>query len=387
MTGKTRILLMAISSFVVLAMPRSIVGVAWPSMADELDRPLSDLGLLIAVLVVGYLLIALANGELTRRFGAGALLIASAVISTAALIATAISPGWIALVFSVALLGAGGGLIDAGVNARISTGFGARAMGFLHAGFGVGSVLAPLMMTVIFALGVSWRIGFVAIALLQAGVAVGFARDRERWGARQPGPVTRRRHQWQGDRTIFVMTLLAFFFYTGVEVSAGEWVFSLLTEERGLSEVIAGWIVAGFWGGLTLSRLLLGVLGDRVRPSSVLAFSASGALAGILLLWSDPTTWLSVTGTLLIGLALGPYFPLQMLATARRFGSDRTPWMAGYNLAAASIGAATIPFVTGLLVGSKGLEAIGPALAVAGVLLTLVTMILNRLAVRGTVPS
>jgi len=378
-TGRTRILTMAIGSFVVLAMPRSILGVAWPSMADELTRPLSDLGTLIAVLVVGYLVITLANGELTRRFGAGLLLVASATVSAVALVAVALSPGWLTLVLSLGLLGMGGGLIDAGVNTRVSTGYDARAMGFLHAGYGVGSVIAPLMMTLVFAFDISWRVGFVAIAVLQAAVALGFALDRLRWGARQAVTRSRERHRWHDERAIFAMTLLAFFLYTGTEVGAGEWIFSLLTEQRGLTEVSGGWVVAGFWGGLTMSRLLLGVFGDRLRPGSVLRASAIGTLFGVALLWWNPVAWLGAAGTLLTGLALGPYFPLQMLATAQRFGSERTPWMAGYNLAAASVGAAIVPFIIGLLVGSSGLEVIGPALTATAVALTLVTVTLNRL--------
>lgn len=369
---------MAIAAFVVLAMPRSILGVAWPSIADDVGRPLADLGILIAVLVVGYLVITLANGELTRRFGAGVLLVTSASVSAVALVAVALSSGWTALILSIALLGAGGGLIDAGVNARVSTGYGARAMGFLHAGYGVGSVVAPLMMTAVFALDVSWRWGFGVIAVFQALIAVGFAVDRGRWGSPSTDPRPARRRGGT-NRRLLIVSLLAFSFYTGIEVSAGEWAFSLLAEGRGFSDVVAGWLIAGFWGGLTVARLLLGVLGDRVRPPMVLAGSSIGALIGTALLWWNPSDWLGGMGLLLTGLALGPYFPLQMLATPSRFGSERTPWVAGYNLAAASIGAAAIPAVIGVLVGSVGLEAIGPALVAGAVALTAATLILNRL--------
>lgn len=370
---------MAIGSFVVLAMPRAILGVVWPSLADELQRPLADLGFLISALVGGALIVTLANGELTRRFGAGPLLAGSAILSTLALAAIAATPGWMALAVAVALLGGGGGLIDAGVNARIATGFGTRAMGFLHAGYGVGSALAPLMMTVIFALDISWRTGFIVIALLQAGVALELGRNRGSFGVPTVERSKRPRHQWHEDRFLLAITLVAFFLYTGIEVGAGEWAFSLLTEARSLAPVVAGWVVAGFWGGLTISRLVLGAAGTKVRTAPVLGSSAAVALAGMIVMWWNPADWVGAAGLVMTGLALGPYFPLHMLAAAERFGPERTPWMAGYSLAAASVGAITIPAIIGLLVGSSGLEAIGPVLVVATLLLTTTTLVLNRL--------
>ena len=66
--------MLGIGAFIVLAMPKAAFGVAWPSIADDLDRALADLGLLIAAYVAGYFVSTLANGELTRRFGSGALL-------------------------------------------------------------------------------------------------------------------------------------------------------------------------------------------------------------------------------------------------------------------------------------------------------------------------
>lgn len=373
----TRVLMLGIFAFVVLAMPKAALGVAWPSIADDLDRSLADLGLLIAAYVAGYFVSTLANGELTRRFGSGALLTAAASLGTVSLVGIALAPSWGMFLIATLLLGTAGGLIDAGVNAHIAVGYGAKAMGFLHSGFGVGSVLGPLLLTALLALGVSWRAGFAAVAVLQIAIAAGFAFDRRRWDSTRPAPGRGRRRP-EGGGSAAALSLLAFGLYAGIEVGAGEWSFSLLTEGRGISDTIAGLAVAAFWGGLTVSRFVLGLLGDGGRPNTVLRTSALGALGGLLLLWWDPTVWLGTVGLVFTGIALGPYFPLQMLLTPARFGSAYTPWMAGYQIAAASAGAAIIPGGIGLLVAAVGLEAVAPVLALSAAGLVIATAVLRR---------
>lgn len=373
----TRVLMLGIGAFVVLAMPKAALGVAWPSIADDLDRSLADLGLLIAAYVAGYFISTLANGELTRRFGSGALLTAAASLGTVSLVGIALAPSWGMFLIATLLLGIAGGLIDAGVNAHIAVGYGAKAMGFLHSGFGVGSVLGPLLLTALLALGVSWRAGFAAVALLQIAIAAGFALDRRQWDSTRPAPGRGRRRP-EGGGSAAALSLLAFALYAGIEVGAGEWSFSLLTEGRGISDTVAGLTVAAFWGGLTVSRLVLGLLGDGGRPNTVLGTSALGALGGLLMLWWNPTVWLGTLGLVFTGIALGPYFPLQMLLTPARFGAAYTPWMAGYQIAAASAGAAVIPGGIGLLVAAVGLEAVAPVLAIAAAGLVIATAVLRR---------
>lgn len=374
---KTRVLAMGVGAFIVLAMPKAALGVAWPSIADDLERSLADLGLVLAAYVAGYFVSTLANGELTRRFGSGGLLTGAAAVGTLSLVGITIAPAWGMFLVATLLLGVAGGLIDAGVNAHIAVGYGARAMGFLHSGFGVGSVLGPLLLTALLALGISWRAGFAAVAVLQITIALGFALDRRQWDSNRPVP-GRGAQRPEGRGSTVALSLLAFALYAGIEVGAGEWSFSLLTEQRGISDTTAGLAVAAFWAGLTVSRLVLGLLGDGGRPNTVLGMSALGALGGLVLLWWNPTVWLGTIGLVVTGIALGPYFPLQMLLTPARFGPAFTPWMAGYQIAAASAGAALIPGGIGILVAAVGLEAVAPVLAVAALGLVIATAVLGR---------
>jgi len=68
--------------FVLLGMPIGAIGVAWPSAADDLGRPIAELGLLTLAFGGGYTLTTLVSGNLNRRFGWITLLTGAALFST-----------------------------------------------------------------------------------------------------------------------------------------------------------------------------------------------------------------------------------------------------------------------------------------------------------------
>lgn len=353
------------------------LGVAWPSMAGDLRRPLADLSVLIIAHVAGYLAVALATGEMARRIGFGALLALASGLGVVSLGVVAAVPGWGWIIVSMVLLGVSGGAIDAGLNAYVAVAHRSNAMGLLHAGFGVGAVLGPLLVTASLAAGLPWDAAFFATAALQAIVTVALLTARHELDRDRP-PTAGPRARPSGRRSTLVMSLIVFALYAGVEVGAGAWAYSLFTEGRGLGAAAAGVIVSCYWGALTVSRVVLGVVGDKGHPRAVLIGSAVLGAMGLAMVWWDPAAWAGPVGLIVTGLALGPYFPMQMLLTPVRFGTEFVPWMSGYQLAAASLGAALVPGGIGLVVGAAGLESVAVILGLAAVALVVATLLLDR---------
>jgi fucose permease len=103
------------------------------------------------------------------------------------------------------------------------------------------------------------------------------------------------------------------------------------------------------------------------------------ALVGVGALWLDPVAWAGPAGLVVMGLALGPIFPLLTTLTPSRVGLAYTPTAVGYQLAAATVGAAVIPGGLGFLVSRLGLEIVGLVLVVTAVLLVGSIEVLRRL--------
>jgi len=373
------LLVIALGAFVMLGLVDGALGVAWPSMREVFDRGLADLGLLLAFGSIGYLLASSGYGCLHRRLGTGILLSLGSGLLALGLVGMAAAPAWGSVAASAVFLGLGGGLVDTGMNAHAALAFDIRSINLLHACYGLGATLGPVVITISLTAGVAWRGGYAALALFQlVSLTLIWAR-RSRWAGAEPD--VSNDHPSDGNSLRLWILLGLFFLYTGVEVATGQWAFTLLSEGRGMSTTAAGTWVAAYWGGLTLGRFIFGFTGHQLAPSRVLGGSVFVALLGLAMVWLDPGGW-GATGLPIAGLGFAAVFPTLVSVTPSRLGRHRSTRSIGYQLAAANIGAASVPWVIGIVAETVGVASLGPSLFGGGVLLAAAHLIANREARR-----
>lgn len=362
------LLVVALAAFVMLGLADGSLGVGWPSMRAAFDRGISDLGVLLGFLSVGYLTASTGYGRVHSYLGTGVSLGVGCSFMALGLAGVALGPEWAVVTASSALLGVGGGLVDAGMNAHAALEFDVGSINLLHASYGVGATFGPLLIAFSLGVGAAWRGGYAILAICQVGIAVTVWNARRRWAASPRDPNGEPESRSRGGRVGGLLML--FFIYTGVEVATGQWAFTLLSEGRGIATAVAGGWVAAFWGGLTVGRFVFGVVGDRVAASRILDGSMAVALVGIGILWWDPSG-LGAMGLPVAGLGLAAVFPTMVSLTPARIGRLASTKVIGYQLAAANVGAASVPWLLGLTAESYGLAALGPGLfgvaALAGV--------------------
>ena len=260
---------LAYLGFISLGLPDGLLGVAWPWMRGEFAVPLGSVGFIVAMSTIGYISSSIVAGFLLARVGVGVLLAGSTALAGVGLTGTALSPVLAVAAASAFVLGTGSGAIDSGLNAYAAANFGARHMNWLHAAFGLGAMLGPLVMTAAVTSSLTWRWGYGCVAGVLALLAFSFAATARLWKnktapdtpAQPPAPVShtlRVPEVWLG--------VAMFGFYVGLEIGTGLWIYTLLTSARGMTPGAAGLCVSAFWGALFAGRLLLGVLGDRIAP-------------------------------------------------------------------------------------------------------------------------
>jgi len=377
------LILLAYVGFVSLGLPDGLLGVATPSIRREYGLAPEDIGALLTAFTAGYLLSSFASGWMLRRVDVGTLLAASCLCTAASLIGYAASPWWTLMVVLGTLSGLGAGAIDAGLNTWVATRYGARTVNWLHGFYGVGASSGPLVMTAVLAAGQPWRSGYALVGAAQLAVALGCAATR-RWWRDEPARVPDRAAKdaarapssprWAPAGQTLRLPLLwlsvaLFFLYTGLEATAGVWAYSMLTEARGVPPATAGVWASLFWVGLTGGRFAFGLLVGRAPLVALLRASLLAIVLGTALIAFDLGGGATLAGLLLCGLAMAPIFPSFIATTRARLGDEHTANGVGFQVAASTLGASLLPTVVGFLVGSIGLDAVGPALLVGAVLL------------------
>ena len=380
MQPRRLLLILCFIAFISLGLPDALLGVAWPSMADEFYTSLDRLGIIMTGGTVGYALSSFMIGAIVNRIGLAGLLIQSASLTVIALLLFMVVPDWYWMPFVAMIAGLGGGGIDAGLNAYVDKHYSSRIMQWLHASFGVGVTLGPAIMTLSLAMTGLWRPGYLVVAFLMLLMLSAFIHYRGLWSDQPETDET----EEQGNASMLAtlklpaawFSLLAFFLYTSAEIGLGFWAFTLLTESRGVLLATAGLWVTLYWGSFTVGRIVAGVLAPKLGEMRLTLFGLLISLIGLVLFTLQIGGPGGVYGLALIGLGFAPTFPALLSTTSERVAKAHVTNLIGMQISAAGVGLVVMPLSLGLLVSSFGLEALAQVFLgmTAGVLLLLISI-------------
>jgi fucose permease len=373
------------AAFIGLGLQAGLLGLAWTPISQDMNQPLEAVGVLLFASTAGYLTSSFVSGAMAHRVGYARLFIGGAVLFVLGMLGYTLAPSWGLLALAAMVSGLGSGSIDGGLNAYSAVHFSARVVNWMHACFGIGITLAPLGLTALLTV-VSWRAGYALVAVYLVVVLGLFLWSRRTWGwpaehAPEPGDSGRRGALDALKSPLVWVSILLFVLYAGVEVTPGQWTFSLFTEARGISPTAAGFWVSFYWASFTIGRLLFGFVGNRWPVKSVLRGTMIGLLAGALLYWLDPFNGVGgIIGLGIMGFSQAPMFPFLVLNTPLVMGKERASHSIGFQVAGAGLGVAVVPSVAGVLAAQVGLAVIAPFVFVVALLLFAVYELLNVIA-------
>lgn len=366
--SKLSLILLAYVAFIALGMPDGLLGIAWPSMRADFAIPLDSLGMLLFAAVTGYMTSSFLSGALIARMGVGNLLAGSCAITGSALVGYTLVPSWWMMVLLGVMAGLGAGAIDAGLNTYVAAHFGEGLMQWLHASYGIGITLGPIIMTMALTTLNSWRVGYRVVGGFQFLMAVSFVITLSWWNTREEIPAESAREKRLTDYKTPMgktmrqprvwLSVLLFFLYVGAEVSLGTWAYSLLIESRGVPPEMAGFWAGSYWATFTIGRILAGLYAKRLGVNVLIQGGIALAFLGAVLLWWNPFQSANLLAVALIGIAIAPVFPAMMSGTSQRVGAHFAANTIGMQMAAAGLGTAVIPSLLGVLARQFSLEVI-----------------------------
>lgn len=361
-------ILLAYAAFIALGMPDGLLGIAWPSMRADFGVPLDALGLLLIGSVTGYMTSSFLSGPLTARIGVGHLLAASCALTGVALVGYTLVPAWWMMVLLGVMAGLGAGAIDAGLNTYAAAHFAPGLVQWLHASYGIGITLGPIIITTALAVTDSWRVGYRVVAAFQLLMSIAFLLTLSWWEERAEdpaaGPREKRLTEYKTPmrealrRPRVWLSVSLFFLYVGAEVSLGTWAYSLLTESRGVSPSMAGFWTGSYWAMFTIGRILAGLYADRLGVDTLVQGGVGLAFLGGLLLWWNPSQWANLAAVALVGLAIAPIFPALISGTSQRVGAYLAANTIGMQMAVTGLGGSLIPSFIGILARRTSLEVV-----------------------------
>lgn len=361
------LVLLAFIAFIALGLPDGLLGVGWPSIRTDFSIPLDAIGMLLFASVAGYMTSSFLNGFLLSKVGVGRILTASCFLTGIAVIGYTLVPQWWMMVVLGVFAGLGAGAIDAGLNTYVAAHFGEGLMQWLHASWGVGITVGPIIMTLGLTNMDTWRFGYRVVGIFQIVLALGFLLTLGMWRQNdQPGETNPKKKLTEYKTPIretlrhpqVWLSVLLFFLYVGAETSLGTWTYTLLTESRGVDQALAGFFSGSYWFTFTIGRVLAGLIASRIGVNKLVKGGLIGALLGAGLLIWNPFVSANVIAVGIIGLSIAPIFPGMMSGTKIRVGDHLAANTIGMQMTATGLGTAVIPSLMGVLARRISLEVI-----------------------------
>ncbi|MFN8076126.1 MAG: MFS transporter [Kineosporiaceae bacterium] len=319
----------------------------------------------------GFALAGVSAGWLDHRVGRRACLVGGGSLVLLAGLATASRPPFWAFAALTLVSGYGTGVLESVLNtclAEMPTS--GTLLNRLHAFFGVGALVGPVFAERMLRV-TSWQVVVLTVALMQIPVKAALA-------AVHPDETHARaqRHQahadagtggrpaasaWASPAVRWACLLLSL--YVGVELTTGNWGFTLLRDARGLLDAPASLTMSGFWLGLTLGRFVLASALARVGIGvpGLMTVSIVGTVLFTAAL-AVPVTAVSVPAVVLLGFLLGPVFPTAMAAVPLMVRPSLVPAAIGLVNAGSTVGAAFVPWFGGVIGQHAGMTWLPPFL-------------------------
>ncbi|KAG8944998.1 hypothetical protein FRC04_001253 [Tulasnella sp. 424] len=326
--------------------------------------------ILFVVGCVGVITGALSNVYLSERLGFGKAITLAAALQILTYAAMSTAPPFPVLCIALFVNGWALSLQDAGSNAFIASipRNERNNMGILHAMYGVGAFVSPFVATH-FAQQKHWSFHFLCslgVALLNVILLLYVFRLKPQShfiseaGHPEESSSENRYKQIFQQKSVHLMSFFILV-YVGVEVTIGGWIFTYLLNERhgGPS---AGYVSSGFFGGLTLGRIILLPINDKIGHERVIHLYSLLTIALEFTIWFVPSLIGNAVAVSFVGLLLGPFYPIAMNVISgllpRWLLAGSIGWIAAFGQA----GAAVFPFMTGALASKYGVQVLQPLL-------------------------
>lgn len=337
-----------------------LLAVPGPSLeAVRADFDLTYVAVVLTLIVpaISYATGTTVGGLVADRLGRRLTLTTGLTLLVVGLLIAGFSPALGILLIGACLNGFGFGLTEAPLTATVSDVAGdatGRAMTISQMPFGFGALMAPPLVGALLQAPVGWRGAYLAAALLVMLASAVLL------SARIPAATANRASGESRFSAIVspVPILLGAVVvgYFGMQLGLGGFLAAYLETDHGVRRSVAAALVAAFWLGLSLGRIIGAWLALRVQAYNLALGSLGLSLLCAVIVAGAPQPVAILAAAALSGLAAGPLFTT-VVGIGVRYRPSASGMIAGFMLAMGGTGFAGLSLLSGAVADALSVRA------------------------------
>ncbi|KAL3467707.1 major facilitator superfamily domain-containing protein [Aspergillus heterothallicus] len=367
-------------SFFVAGINDGSLGALIPYIQNEYAIDTNMVSIVYGTTFAGWLIAALTNSYLSQYFNLGILLLLGAALQILSHSLRVWLPPFalFAVAFCVAALGQA--YQDTHANNFVATVKGAhRWLGFIHAMYMAGCLVAPFVATGVASSGESrWHyfyafplgLGVVNLILVWVAFREWATLKTSTNNTQSEGVRVRMSRQSEAriemqktisSKGVWLLSLF-FFFFLGAVITAGGWIVEYLVDVRNGDLDKMGYVPAGFYGGGFLGRLLLAEPTHRFGERRMIFIYIILCLALELVFWLVPDIITEAVAISLLGFFSGPFFATGISVASKLFTAETRSSALAFVFLLGQIGGSVFPAITGVIASEAGVKVLQPML-------------------------
>jgi FHS family Na+ dependent glucose MFS transporter 1 len=363
--------------FIILGFTTAANGPSLPKLAEHTVSGLDRISLIFVFGSLGYLIGSFLGGRAYDRFSSHKLMFMTLIFIAMASALIPVARSLSLLLFAMFLSGLAAGILDVGGNTLLLWTHGKKAGPFLnglHFFFGVGSLVAPLLLAQVLLItnDIHWLFWTFAILCLPIAIWLWFLPEPKHAVSKED------RHNSSLPVVPILLIVTLFLLYVGLELGLGNWIYTYALTLGLETTITAAYLTSVFWGSFTFGRLLGIWVSTRLRSQTILFIDLIGCAVStvIIMLWKDSNLALWI-GTLGLGISMASIFPTFIMLAGERM--QITGATTGWFLVGSGAGSMFLPWLIGQIFARTGPKAMTTVLLVdiAGMMLFLLLFI-NR---------
>lgn len=358
----TLLLLVIYITFISLGIPDSLLGAAWPAIYPAMGVSVSLAGIAGLSITCGTIISSLIAPKIIVRFGTKYVTLCSILLCGLALFGYSMAPSFPWLILMAIPLGFGGGAIDVALNDYVALHYNAAQMNLLHAFWGIGVTIGPYLMSIGLSKYENWRQGYRMAATAELAIAILFIITLPLWNkinsstkeVEEESRVAPYSELFKNKyiRCVWLMMITS----CAIENMCGVWASTFMVEAKGIPADTAALYAMGYCVGLTVGRLLSGIIAIKLSSWKIIKLGLCFVALGLVILLLPLSSIAAFVGLFLLGFGNGPVVPNLNHLTPKLFGEDISSSLIASQMTAAYVGILGAPPIFGFIIKYLGLS-------------------------------
>ena len=331
---KIALLIIIYLIFISLGLPDSFIGSCWPTISEyfKISRDFQGIfSLIVSFFTIASSFLTIKLTKYLKNYGVIAISIG---LTISGLIIIGFSDNYYLLLLAAIPLGFGGGAIDSILNSYVSLHYKAIHLNFLHAFWGIGAFISPLIIGSFIVDPRGFKDAAFVLSIIQTTILIITLSTLVLWvkvdkiyniDSRNTTNSENNKENIGFFNTFklrgVIFACITFFSYIAIESLAYSWFTSLCVFGMNIDNDIASKYLSLFYIAISLGRVISGLLSIKIKDKNLIRIGEGILLIGIILLTFKFNFIFMPIALFIIGLGCGPIYPSIVHSTVDKFTS------------------------------------------------------------------